>query len=75
MKLPCSFVLLLFAGTAVIATADPVPNSEPQLAAAIKDVQAQQVQIADNQAKIEEKLASIAEAVRLARIYASRGGR
>jgi len=37
-------------------------------------VQAQQRQIAENQANIDAKLASLAEAIRVARIYASRGG-
>ena len=38
-----------------------------------KDVQAQQTEIAANQTKIEAKLAEVAEAVRIARIYSSRG--
>ena len=41
----------------------------------IKEVQAQQAEIAENQAKIEEKLAALAETIRVARIYSSRGGR
>jgi hypothetical protein len=41
----------------------------------IKEVQAQQVVIADNQAKIDAKLVALAEAIRVARIYSSRGGR
>jgi hypothetical protein len=45
---------------------------DQQLLALIKDVQAQQRIIADNQAKIDTKLAEVAEAVRLARIYAKR---
>jgi hypothetical protein len=43
-----------------------------QVLALIKEVQAQQAQIADNQAKIEAKLAELAEAIRVARIYSSR---
>ncbi len=39
----------------------------------LNDVTAQQASIADNQAKIDTKLASIAENLRLARIYAGRG--
>ncbi|MBV9009947.1 MAG: hypothetical protein JO354_12400 [Verrucomicrobia bacterium] len=46
-----------------------------QLITLIKDVSTQQTQLAANQAKIDEKMATLAEAIRQARIYASRGGR
>jgi hypothetical protein len=46
-----------------------------QILTLIKEVQGQQAMIADNQAKIDAKLATIAEAMRVARIYSSRGGR
>ena len=46
-----------------------------QVLAVAKEVQAQQVAIAENQAKIDAKLATIAESVRVARIFATRGGR
>lgn len=50
------------------------PNSAEQvkMLALIKEVQTQQAQIADNQAKIEIKLADIAEAIHVARIYSAR---
>ena len=54
--------------------AEPANPQEQQLIAAIKELQAQQALIAENQAKIEAKLATVAEAVRIARIYSSRGG-
>ncbi|MBA2242334.1 MAG: hypothetical protein H0W04_05525 [Chthoniobacterales bacterium] len=47
---------------------------EQQLAAIVKELQGQQDQIVRNQAKIDAKLVTIAEAVRIARIYSSRGG-
>jgi hypothetical protein len=50
----------------------PDPNQEQQLLALIKEVQAQQAQLAENQAKIEEKLAAVAETIRTARIYSKR---
>jgi hypothetical protein len=53
----------------------PDSNDEQQLLALIKEVQAQQGQIADNQDKIDTKLADVAEAVRVARIFAGRSGR
>ena len=50
----------------------PDANQEQKLLALIKEVQKQQGQLAENQAKIEEKLATVAEAVRTARIYSKR---
>jgi hypothetical protein len=47
---------------------------EQQIQALVAEVRAQQVTLAENQAKIDAKLATIAEAVRIARIYASRSG-
>jgi hypothetical protein len=73
---------LLFAFCAIIALAASSPAQAPQqspaqaeLAALIKDVRAQQAAMAANQAKIEEKLATLTEIIRVARIYSSRGGR
>jgi predicted alpha/beta hydrolase family esterase len=45
-----------------------------QVLAVAKAVQAQQAAIAENQAKIDAKLATIAESVRVARLYGSRSG-
>jgi hypothetical protein len=58
-----------------ISAQSPVANEQEQVVAMLKEVQAQQLQIADNQAKIDDKLATLAEAIRVARIYGSRGGR
>ena len=60
---------------ASMAGQSPVPDENPQVQVLMKQVQAQQIQLAYNQAKIDEKLATLAETIRLARIYASRGGR
>jgi hypothetical protein len=64
----------LFAG---VTGAQSPANDEQQrqLEAMLRQVQAQQIQIADNQAKIEAKLATLAESIRVARLYSSRGGR
>ena len=43
--------------------------------ALVQQVQAQQAQIAANQEKIDVKLAEVTEAVRVARIFAGRGGK
>jgi hypothetical protein len=48
----------------------PEPNQ--RLVALIKDVEIQQAQITDNQGKIESKLATIGEAIRVSRIWSSR---
>ncbi|MEY2439518.1 MAG: hypothetical protein QOI34_903 [Verrucomicrobiota bacterium] len=53
----------------------PSGKEDQKLLALVKDVQTQQAQIAENQTKIESKLAEVAEAVRVARIYAGRGGK
>jgi hypothetical protein len=51
-----------------------VGNDEAAIAALIDEVAAQQTLLAENQTKIEAKLVTIAEDVRLARIYVARGG-
>ena len=61
--------MLLTVSATVAQTPDP---NEARLLALVKDVQAQQAQLAANQAKIEEKLAAVTEAVRTARIYTKR---
>ena len=73
---------LLFAFCALITLASSAPAQAPQrnpaqeeLASLIREVRAQQAAIAANQIKINEKLATLAETIRLARIYSSRGGR
>ena len=57
----------------LIAAEAPSPQLQ-QIAAITREIQAQQALIAENQAKIDAKLGTVAEAVRLARIYASRSG-
>jgi hypothetical protein len=65
------FCLTFIAGSMSRGQA-PGPSDEQTLVALLKEVQAQQTQIADNQAKIEAKLAELAEAIRVARIFTSR---
>jgi hypothetical protein len=47
---------------------------DPVLAPLIEEITKQQVAIVENQTKIDEKLAVIAENIRLARIFVGRGG-
>jgi len=53
---------------------DPSQQQEQQIIAVAKEVQAQQAAIAENLAKMDAKLATIAESLRVARIYSTRGG-
>lgn len=62
---------LLAVLTCTAQTADPNDDATKLLALA-KEVQAQQTQIADNQTKLEAKLAELTETLRVARIYSSR---
>jgi len=67
----------LLALTVTVLAAEPAKENEQeaqQLLALVKEVQTQQAAIAENQAKIDAKMAAIAEALRLARIYSSRSG-
>jgi len=63
-------LLLTIASLGVAQTPDA--NQEQMLLTLVKDVQAQQAQMSENQKKIETKLAEISETVRIARIYAGR---
>jgi hypothetical protein len=49
-------------------------NDEAQIAQALADVAAQQTVISENQTKIDEKVAAVAEEIRVARIFAGRTG-
>ena len=77
MKILPGLILCCVLGAAVCApAAEPSKESEreqQQVAALAKEVQGQQAAIAENQTKIDAKLVTIAEAVREAKIYASRG--
>jgi hypothetical protein len=59
---------------ALLRSAEAPTTQDQQLAALVKEVQTQQAQLAENQAAIDAKLATIGEALRMARIYISRGG-
>ena len=67
LLLPATVLVIPFS-----AAQTPDANQEQRLLALIKEVQTQQAQLTENQAKIEEKLAAVAETVRSARIYSKR---
>jgi len=67
LLLPATLTVMSFSGAQT-----PDANQEQRLLALIKEVQTQQTQMAENQKKIETKLAEIGETVRAARIFAGR---
>ena len=76
-----SLLVVALAGAALASALLAPPRSigqaavdDPQLTLLLNDVTAQQAAVADNQTKIDAKLAAIAENIRLARIYVGRGG-
>jgi uncharacterized protein YlxW (UPF0749 family) len=77
MKTLSALIATCLLGAVVSApAAEPSKESErdqQQLLALAKELQGQQTAIADNQTKIDAKMAAIAEALRLARIYSTRG--
>ena len=78
MKRLPTLILLFSLALLVAAPGADAPSAtqqqEQQVLAVAREVQAQQAAIAENQAKIEAKLATIAESLRVARIFSSRGG-
>ena len=77
MKILSALIILCLAGASLSASAaEPLKESDrdqEQILTLTKEVQGQQAAIADNQTKIDAKMATIAEALRLARIYSGRG--
>jgi ABC-type transporter MlaC component len=74
MKHLLAISTLFGASLSYLPAAEPTTAQDQQIIAVVKEIQAQQAQIADSQAKIEAKMAAVAEAVRMAKIYASRAG-
>ena len=74
MKRLTTIACLLLAPLATTEAAEPATPQDQQTLVAIREVQAQQAVIAENQAKIEQKLAAVMEEIRVARIYSSRSG-
>ena len=74
-KLTFLGLFALFLAAAGAQSPAPVNSDQARLVALLREVQAQQTQMAANQTKIDEKLATLAETIRVAKIYSSRGGR
>ncbi len=76
MKQLAAIALLSLFTVLPFRAAEPTAaRQDEQIVALVKELQAQDAAIAQNQAAIEAKLATLAETVRVARIYASRAGR
>jgi ABC-type transporter MlaC component len=76
--LPALVAALFFAAAISTPAAEPSKvndQEQQQLAAVVKEIQTQQAAIAENQTKIDARMVTVAEALRLARIYASRSGK
>jgi hypothetical protein len=66
---------ILFAGALSIISSSaqaPAQKDDQAVLQLAKEVQAQQLEIAANQTKIEEKLVEIAEQIRVARLFSAR---
>jgi hypothetical protein len=72
-RIPIALVLSAVLFTISFSGAQtPDANQEQKLLALVKEVQAQQAQMAENQAKIDEKINELADTIREARLYSKR---
>jgi hypothetical protein len=67
-------LLITLLGVSVIQGQEPSAKEAADVLALAQELKARQAQIADNQAKIDAKLAELEEAIRTAQIFASRAG-
>jgi hypothetical protein len=74
-RLLAAVLLTMFVAAMPLAAQAPDAAEQQQLVALVKEIQAQQAQIADNQTKIEAKLVELAETIRVARIFAGKAGK
>ncbi|MGI8431165.1 MAG: hypothetical protein ACR2MW_02590 [Chthoniobacterales bacterium] len=68
-------LLALLATSVGAQSPAPANGDQARLEAMLREVRTQQTHLAENQTKIDAKLATLAEAIRIAKIYSSRGGR
>ena len=71
MAAVCLAAFTLFTPNRLTAQSDP----DAATVALMQEIQTQQATLADNQKQIDDKVAAVAESVRQAKIYVSRGGR
>lgn len=75
MKRHCAAILLTLAAIVPLSAQAPDARDQQQLTTLVRELQAQQAQIADNQAKIEAKMADLTETMRVARLMAGKAGK
>ena len=75
MKRFCAVILFTLALVIPISAQSPDGRDQQQLANLVRELQAQQAQIADHQAKIEAKMAELTESIRVARLFAGKAGK
>ena len=77
MKRIISFATLAVSALLISSSPAQAPSGkdEEQLLILMKEVQAQQARIADNQGKIDSKLTDLAETIRVARLFAGKAGK
>ena len=68
-----SLICLAAIGTALAWPAH-AQDQAAQLLAAVNSLKQQQAEIADNQGKLDQKIAEVGETMRVARIFMSRAG-
>lgn len=74
MRKNFTVILLLLAIFAAMLCPAKAQNGSTQLVSAVNELKQQQAQIADNQTKIDSKIADLVETIRVARIFMSRAG-
>jgi SepF-like predicted cell division protein (DUF552 family) len=74
MKQFLAIFLFVVASAIGLTAQTAVPSKEEQVLAVLKQVRAEHVLIADNQAKLEAKAQEMAEIVQQARFFAARSG-
>jgi len=72
--LPLALAAALALAALLPAGTDGAPDPDPQGVVLLRELALQQKTLSENQAKIDEKVAAVAEEIRIARIYVSRGG-
>lgn len=74
MKQITALAVLSLTAVGLTAAEPAASTPDQQMKKLVAEIQAQQVLLIENQAKIDARLGSVAEALRVARIFASRGG-
>ena len=74
MKKQLLSLLSLLAAGVVLTWPTQAQDTTQELFTVVNSLKQQQIQITDNQAKLDQKIADVSESVRVARIFMSRAG-